>query len=96
MKLLYFWTRCGLRIYVTIIDNFRENWLSVKMLINKEESCVKGVIFSVVEFWKLDDEVVKWLKNKGFDDMGYDIGLGWGDWVFWLILLEILAIRFLS
>lgn len=40
--------------------------------------------------------MVKWLKNKGFDDMGYDIGLGWGDWVFWLILLEILEIRFLS
>lgn len=79
-----------------LFDNFRENWLSVKMLINKEESCVKGEIFCVVEFWKLDDEVVKWLKNKGFDDMGYDMGLGCGDLGFWLIFLEILEIRFLS
>lgn len=40
-----------------LLDSFRENWLSVKMLINKEESCVKGVIFCVVEFWKLGCEV---------------------------------------
>jgi len=42
---------------------------------------------------------VKWLKCLilvGFDDMGYDMGLGREDWVFWLILLEILEIRFLS
>lgn len=32
----------------------------------------------------------------GFYDMGYDMGLGMEDWVFWLILLEILEIRFLS
>lgn len=42
---------------------------------------------------------MKWLKCLilvGFDDMGYDMGLGREDWVFWLILLEILEIRFLS
>lgn len=33
-----------------LLDNFRENWLSVKMLINKEESVIKGVIFSVMWF----------------------------------------------
>lgn len=32
----------------------------------------------------------------GVDDIGYDMGLGMEDWVFWLILLEILEIRFLS
>lgn len=40
-----------------LFDNFRENWLSVKMLINKEESCVKGVIFSVMWVLKLGCEV---------------------------------------
>nr|DAE32920.1 MAG TPA: hypothetical protein [virus sp. ctBS918] len=32
------------------MDNFRENWLSVKMLINKEESMIGGVVFGVIGF----------------------------------------------
>lgn len=32
------------------LDSFRENWLSVKMLINKEESVIECVIFGAVEF----------------------------------------------
>lgn len=79
-----------------LLDNFRENWLSVKMFIYKEESLVDGVIFGVNKVEFLSDEVVKWSKNKDFDDMGYDMGLGREDWVFWLILLEILEVRFLS
>ena len=39
---------------------------------------------------------LKWLKNKGFYDMGYDKGLGREDWVFWLILLGFWKVRFLS
>jgi hypothetical protein len=33
-----------------LFDNFRENWLSVKMLINKEESCVGWMIFGMIKF----------------------------------------------
>ena len=33
-----------------LLDNFRENWLSVKMPIYKEESVIEGVIFSVMGF----------------------------------------------
>ena len=40
-----------------LLDNFRENWLSVKMLIYKEESVIESVILSVMEFWKLGDKV---------------------------------------
>ena len=40
-----------------LLDNFRENWLSVKMLINKEESMIGGVVFGVIGFWKLGCEV---------------------------------------
>lgn len=48
----------------------------MKTLINKEESRIEGVIFSGMKlnFWVM--KWVKWLKNKGFDDMGYDKGLG--------------------
>ena len=41
------------------LDSFRENWLSVKMLIYKKESVIESVILSVMEFWKLG---LKWLK----------------------------------
>ena len=40
-----------------LLDSFRENWLSVEMLINKEESVIECVIFGAVEFWKMGDEV---------------------------------------
>ena len=40
-----------------LFDNFRENWLSVKMLINKEESVIESVIFSVMGVLKLGCEV---------------------------------------
>lgn len=40
-----------------LLDNFRENWLSVKMLINKEESVIESVIFSVMGVLKLGCEV---------------------------------------
>ena len=40
-----------------LLDNFRENWLSVKMPIYKEESVIESVILSVMEFWKLGDKV---------------------------------------
>lgn len=33
-----------------LLGSFRENWLSVKMLIYKEESLVEGVIFGVIGF----------------------------------------------
>ena len=46
-----------------LLCNFRENWLSVKMLINKEESWVEGVIFGVVEFWKLWYEVAEMVEK---------------------------------
>ena len=49
-----------------LLDNFRENWLSVKMLINKEESVIKGVIFSVMWFWKLGCEVGEMVDFSGF------------------------------
>lgn len=57
-----------------LLDNFRENWLSVKVLIYKEESVIGWMVFGVnrIEFW-----VTKWVKrlgNKDFDDMGYDMG----------------------
>ena len=39
---------------------------------------------------------MKWLKNKGFDDMGYDMGFEMRNLGFCLILLGILKVRFLS
>lgn len=50
-------------------------WLSVKVLINKDNFEFMDV---VLVRWKFDFWVVKWLKCLilvGFDDMGYDKGL---------------------
>lgn len=33
-----------------LLDNFRENWLSVKMLIYKEESVIGWVVFGGMRF----------------------------------------------
>lgn len=33
-----------------LLDSFRENWLSVKMLINKKESRVGWMVFGIMEF----------------------------------------------
>ena len=46
------------------------------MLINKE---VFEIVGKFLARWKFDFWVVKWLKYLilvGFDDMGYDMGLG--------------------
>ena len=71
-------------------------WLSVEMLINKEESGIYEWDFELGLGIKLGLKLGKWLKIKGFDDMVYDMGLDWVKLGFCLILLGILRVRFLS
>lgn len=71
---------------------FRENWLSVKMLIYKEDFEIVG---EFLVSWKFDFWVVKWVKCLilvGFDDMGCDKGFGEENLGFCLILLGIFEI----
>ena len=43
-----------------LLDNFRENWLSVKMLINKEDLEISGVILVWLDF---ENYELKWMKG---------------------------------
>ena len=59
-------------------------WLSVKVLINKDNFGFEGGFLARVEF---DFWVVKWVKGliyKGLDDKGYDKGFEIENWGFWL------------
>ena len=69
-----------------------EKWLSVKVLINKEDFRFVGRFLAR---WKFDFLVMKWVKCLilvGFDDIGYDKGFVMGKLGFCLILLGILKI----
>ena len=70
-----------------------EKWLSVKVLINKDNFEIMDGFFMR---WKFDFWVVKWLKCLilvGFDDMGYDKWFGLGKLGFCLILVGIRRYR---
>ena len=52
------------------------------MPINKEECQIDNAIFGWEVVWNLGLELLKWLKNKDFDDMGFDMGLRGEKWDF--------------
>ena len=69
------------------LEFFLEKWLSVKVLINKDNFEIMG---EFLVRWKFDLWVVKWLKRLilvGFNDMGYDKWFDELDFGFCLILL---------
>ena len=66
------------------LEFFLEKWLSVKVLINKDNFEIMGEFLMK---WEFDFLVVKWVKGLilvGFNDMGYD---KWFDELdFWILL----------
>lgn len=71
------------------LEFFLGKWLSVKVLINKDDFGFEGGFLVRVEF---DFWAVKWVKGliyKGFDDKGYDKGFEIENWGFCLNLLGI-------
>ena len=71
------------------LEFFLEKWLSVKVLINKDNFEIMG---EFLVRWKFDFWVVKWLKCLilvGFDDMGYE---KWFEGVEFGILLDFCGI----